>query len=60
MPPFAGWPLTTDKLRQALGDDVERVLRQHEKSGALHCKMEPQSRKVQDKGGTVRPSRCSC
>lgn len=31
-------PLTTDKLRQALGDDVEPLLRRMAKSGALHCK----------------------
>ena len=41
-------PLTTDKLRQALGDDVEPLLRRMAKSGALHCKKE-QSRKVRDK-----------
>lgn len=38
MPPLQDGPLTTDKLRQALGDDVEPPLRRMAKSGALHCK----------------------
>ena len=41
-------PLTTDKLRQALGDDVEPMLRRMARSGALRCEKE-QRRKVQDK-----------
>ncbi len=40
--------LTTDKLRQALGDDVEPLLRRMAKAGILRCEKE-QRRKVQDK-----------
>ncbi len=40
--------LTTDKLRQTLGDDVEPLLRRMAKAGILRCEKE-QRRKVQDK-----------
>ena len=45
---LADGSLTTEKLRQALGDDVEVQLRRMAKAGLLRCEKE-QRRKVQDK-----------
>ena len=45
---LADGSLTTEKLRQALGDDVEMQLRRMAKAGLLRCEKE-QRRKVQDK-----------
>ena len=44
--------MSTDKLRQALGDDVELLLRRMARAGALHCDRK-QNRKVQDKVVTL-------
>ncbi len=41
-------PLTTDKLCQALGDDIEPLLHRMAKAGTLRCEKE-QRRRVQDK-----------
>lgn len=40
--------MTTDKLRQALGDDVELLLRRMSKAGVVQCEKE-QRRRVRDK-----------
>ena len=44
--------MSTDKLRQALGDDVELLLRRMARAGALRCDRK-QNRKVQDKVVTL-------
>ncbi len=51
-------PLTTDKLRQALGDDGAAAAPQMAKR--VHCTAKAQSRKVRDKVVLFARPRCSC